>query len=223
MKKSMCRFSIALASAAVFILCYTPASAQYASARRTTTPTATHSAARQASGKAFPTWALQVNPLGLLQFGPIVQAEFKVSEQGHYLAPHVRFPYFGVLYHVTTIDGEDDVTVSPGALGLGIGYKKLFANAAGAWYIGGALDYSFGKSESDGRVKWDNEFSYLNLMANGGWRWRNPDSRFVFGVGAFLGPSIALKDDTTYTDGRVEDERESSFLGMLELTLGWEY
>jgi hypothetical protein len=223
MKKSMYRFSIALTSATLFILCYTPASAQYASAHRTTTSRATRPAALQVSGKALPTWALQVNPLGLLQFGPIVQAEFKISDQGHYLAPHVRFPYFGVLYHITTIDGEDDVTVSPGALGLGMGYKKLFANTKGAWYIGGAIDYSFGKSESDGRVKWDNEFSDLNLMANGGWRWRNPDSRFVFGVGAFLGPSIALKDDTTYTDGRVEDERESSFLAMLELTLGWEY
>lgn len=207
----------------MFILCSTPVSAQYASARRIAIANTIRPTAHQRTGKALPAWALQVNPLGLLQFGPIVQAEFKISDQGHYLAPHVRLPYFGVLYHVTTIDGDDDVTVSPGALGLGIGYKKLFANAIGAWYIGGAIDYSFGKSESDGRVKWDNEFSDLNLMANGGWRWRNPDSRFVFGVGAFLGPSIALKDDTTYTDGRVEDERESSFLAMLELTLGWEY
>jgi hypothetical protein len=207
----------------IVCICCASASAQYASARHTTTSAATRPAAQQASGKALPAWALYVNPLGLLQFGPIVQAEFKVSDQGHYLAPHVRFPYFGVLYHVLTIDGEDDVTVSPGAIGMGIGYKKIFANAAGAWYIGGVIDYSFGKSESDGRVKWDNEFSNLNLMANGGWRWRNRESRFVFGIGAFLGPSIALKDDTTYTDGRVEDERESSFLAMLELTLGWEY
>ena len=223
MRQIAYRFFVLLSFIIACILCDTPASAQYANARRTTTPGATRPTEQQASGKALPAWALQVNPLGLLQFGPIVQAEFKVSDQGHYLAPHVRFPYFGVLYHVLTIDGEDDVTVSPGALGVGIGYKKLFANVTGAWYIGGAIDYSFGKSESDGRVKWNNEFSNLNLMANGGWRWRNPDSRFVFGVGAFLGPSIALKDDTTYTDGHVEDERESSFLAMLELTLGWEY
>jgi hypothetical protein len=55
-----------------------------------------------------------------------------------------------------------------------MGYKKLFANTKGAWYIGGGIDYSFGTSESDGRVKWDNEFSDLHLMANGGWRWRIP-------------------------------------------------
>jgi hypothetical protein len=171
----------------------------------------------------LPSWALHVNPLGLLQFGPILQAEFKLSDEGHYVGPHVRLPYFGFLYHVVTIDGEDDVTVSPAALGFGVAYKKIFVHDKGTWYIGGAIDYSFGKSKSDGRVTWDNEFSNLNLMANGGWRWRNPDSRFVFGVGAFIGPSIALKDDTTYTDGRVEDERETSVLAMLELTLGWEY
>jgi|GEM_PF-4474991 len=59
----------------------------------------------------LPRRTFNINPLGLLQFGPIVQGEFKINRQG-YLVPHIRIPYLGVLYHVINWDDQsDDVSV----------------------------------------------------------------------------------------------------------------
>jgi len=171
---------------------------------------------------SLPQRTLNINPLGLLQFGPIVQCEFAVSEKGDYLVPSIRVPYLGFLYHVLVIDGEDDVTVSPAALGIGLGYKKLFPKSNGAWYVGGFMEYSFGSSSGGPTNRFESTFSYLNLMANGGYRWRKPESKFVLSVGAYLGPSIALKDESM-EPGRVVDERASTIFGMAELSLGWEF
>lgn len=55
--------------------------------------------------------------LGIFEFGPVLQGEFRVSKRG-YFTPHIRIPYLGILYHVTNWDAESDkVTVSPVALG----------------------------------------------------------------------------------------------------------
>jgi hypothetical protein len=172
--------------------------------------------------KPLPHTTLTINPLGLLQFGLIVQSEFAVSKKGDYLVPSIRVPYLGFLYHLVVIDGEDEVTVSPAALGIGLGYKKLFPKSNGAWYLGGFMEYSFGSSSGGPSNRFESTFSNLNLIANGGYRWRKPDSKFVLSVGGYLGPSISLKDESVER-GRVVDERASSIFAMAELSLGWEF
>lgn len=175
---------------------------------------------------ALPKTTFNINPLGLLQFGPVFQGEFQVTERG-YITPHIRIPYLGVLYHVINADDDsDEVTVSPLALGAGVGYKSFFTPATnrGLWYLGGVAEYSFGSSEGYDGSNWESEFSNIALMSNGGYRWRWPEKRRYISVGAYVGIYSALRDEWWYTSspGNKRDERSTSALLMLELSFGWE-
>ncbi|MDJ1505815.1 hypothetical protein [Xanthocytophaga agilis] len=173
--------------------------------------------------KPLPKRMLGINPLGVLQFGPVFQGEFRLTEQG-YLMSHVRIPYLGLLYHIITIGGEENVTVSPLALGLGAGYKSLFLTQKGAFYIGGLAEYSFGSSTGNDGSDWESHFSNVALLANGGYRWRWPEKKYVLSLGAYMGAYTALKDEWYYTASPAEpkDERSTTLLFMIELTFGWE-
>lgn len=175
------------------------------------------------TSEGLPKRTFNINPLGLLQFGPIVQGEFKVNDRG-YLVPHVRIPYLGILYHVINWDdGSDEVSISPLALGLGGGYKVLFPVEKGAWYLGGALDYSFGSSSgTDGAGSWDSKFQNVAIMSNGGFRWRSTRKRSVLSVGAYVGVSLPVQDEWTGSRGDSGDDRTIIPMGMLELSFGWE-
>lgn len=173
---------------------------------------------------SLPKLTINVNPLGLLQFGPVLQGEFRVTRQG-YFTPHIRVPYLGLLYHVINADREsDEVTVSPVALGVGAGYKNIFPTAKGGWYFGGVVEYSFGSSEGNDGDDWKSEFSNIAIMPNGGYRWRWPEKGRSISVGAYAGVYTALRDEWWYTTnpGRTFDERSTTALLMLELSFGWE-
>ncbi|MGK6352185.1 hypothetical protein [Parapedobacter sp. DT-150] len=165
----------------------------------------------------LPRRTFNFNPLGLLQFGPIVQWEFKLNRQG-YLVPHVRIPYLGVLYHVINWDAE---SVSPVALGVGAGYKTLFPVTRGAWYLGGVLDYSFGSSTGNDNGSWESNFQNIAVMSNGGFRWRSPKKRSVLSVGAYVGVSLPIQDEWSGAGGS-GDDRTILPMAMLELSFGWE-
>lgn len=174
----------------------------------------------------LPESTFNVNPLGLLQFGPVFQGEFQVTNRG-YITPHIRIPYLGVLYHVINADEDsEEVTVSPLALGVGVGYKSFFASATnkGLWYLGGAGEYSFGSSEGYDGSSWESEFSNIAVLSNGGYRWRWPEKRRYISVGAYVGIYSALRDEWWYTSspGNKRDERSTSAMLMLELSFGWE-
>lgn len=174
--------------------------------------------------KPLPDRTININALGLLQFGPIIQAEYKVAEHG-YVTPHIRIPYLGVLYHVINWDDRsDEVRVSPVALGIGMGYKYFFPVDKGAWYAGGAGEYSFGSSKGDDGSEWKSSFSNIALMSNAGFRWRWPQKKKVLSVGAYLGIYSALRDEWWYVSnpGNTRDERSTTGLFMLELAFGWE-
>lgn len=178
--------------------------------------------ALQYSSNPLPKRTFNINPLGLLQFGPIAQMEFQVSKQG-YVVPHVRIPYLGVLYHVITWDSSSDETnVSPLALGLGAGYKAMFPVEKGAWYLGGALDYSFGSSDGVDGSTWESTFSNLAIMSNGGFRWRSAKKRSVLSLGAYVGVALPIQDKWEGSDGSSGDDRTILPMAMLELSFGWE-
>jgi len=177
--------------------------------------------------KPLPRMTLNVNPLGLLQFGPIIQGEFRLAaDRSSYIVPHVRIPYLGVLYHAITIDDRsDETTVSPLALGLGGGYKALIPVKKGAWYVGGAIDYSFGSATgNDAGGDWESRFSNIAIMSNGGFRWRPINKKHVFSLGAYLGAAIPARDEWWYvsTPDETHDERQLVPMIMLELSFGWE-
>ncbi|SEL88628.1 hypothetical protein [Parapedobacter koreensis] len=213
-QKTAGKISLLLAPCLIGCLLALQAYAQPASSQADTSAAST--------SNPLPRWTFNINPLGLLQFGPIAQGEFKISKQG-YLVPHIRIPYLGVLYHVVNWDDQsDDVAVSPLALGLGAGYKTLFPVEKGAWYVGGALDYSFGSSTGYDMGDWESHFQNIAIMSNGGFRWRSATKRSVLSVGAYVGVSLPIQDEWSGSSGS-GDDRTVLPMAMLELSFGWEH
>ena len=176
----------------------------------------------QNENKPLPSSALTVNTLGLLQFGPVFQGEFRLGQSKSYIGPSVRLPYLGLLYHLIVSDGFVD-TVKPAALGIGLQYKYLVPKTKGAWYVGLAGYYSFG-SASGGNMydSWEGKFANVTAMVNAGWRWRNPSKKIFIGLGILLGPSIDVLDERTYSSGYTDYYKQNYFFGMGEFVIGWE-
>lgn len=67
---------------------------------------------------------LQFNPLGFLQFGPVVDLGPKVGSST-YLYGHFRWSSLGLVYRLVSTDGfEDDMSI--GCMAIGVGFKHLF-------------------------------------------------------------------------------------------------
>ena len=178
-------------------------------------------ATTQKESKPLPSSALNINALGILQFGPIFQGEFRLGQTSSYMGPTVRIPYLGLLYHVIVSNGFEH-TVSPAALGIGLQYKYLLPKTKGAWYFGLAGDYSFGAASGGTFDTWEGKFANFTAVANAGYRWRNPSKKIYIGLGILVGPSIDLKNERTYNSGYTETYDINYFLGMGEFVIGWE-
>ena len=66
-------------------------------------------------------FALSINPLGFVQFGPSIVAELGLNENLA-LNAHVRFPSLGVLSYIVRADGEEINSLSGIAFGAGMNY-----------------------------------------------------------------------------------------------------
>ena len=179
-------------------------------------------ATAQDDGKPLPNFTVNVNVLGLLQMGPIIQTEFRAGQSKGYVTPYLRLPYAGLLYQAIASEGFEN-KVSPAALGLGLQYKVLVPKKIGAWYFSGGVDYSFGATKDDEGL-WEGKHSYMAVLANGGYRWRNPNKKTVLNLGLMLGPALALRDNWWYYDypSIKYDDSQNYFFIMGEFSFGWE-
>ena len=175
-------------------------------------------------GPALPKASIQVNPLGLLQFGPIIQYETRISDKG-YLVPYFRYAFAGLLTHVvwTGLGGDDYLSPASAALGLGL---RNFAQPNGhSWYYSVLADLSWTTANYD--VGWQYETqekaTNLALILNPGYRWRKPGGNNL-SVGLLTGVGFTLKDEERYvSDGSLYGSyNDIAFFGMLELSFGWD-
>jgi hypothetical protein len=185
------------------------------------------SEAQDAMKTDLPKSSFSINPLGLLQFGPMLQFESRMGNSSAYLVPHLRLGYLGVLTHVVWTAFEDNATLSPLNLGLGLGVRALapMSSNNNAMYYGGFLEYSMAKAnydvgETDETVE---KAAMLTIMFNTGYRWRFPSGRFL-NLGLYAGPSLTLSDEERYVQSGelYATYNETLFIGMLELSFGWE-
>ena len=167
------------------------------------------------------------NPLGFLQFGPIVTGEFKVAPNT-VIGPQIRFSGLGILYHVVASD-ENTNSVDVSSMAIGINFKQFFENpdSPNRFYVGAAFEYGWGGTEgaSDYGRSWEGEHSNWDFMSNFGYRWRFP-SNFFLNAGLFAGVAQTTKDDWWYIDSpRIihSNDTKTYIFGMLELSLGWEF
>ncbi len=169
----------------------------------------------------FPKSTFHINPLGLLQFGPIFMYESRLGTGSAYLAPYFRFGYLGVLTHLSW----DADKVSPLNLGFGMMFKAYSSTDQGnAIYYGGGLEYSVGQANYDTDTSFETQekFTGLAVLGNVGHRWRYTSGNFI-NLGLITGVVLTIKDEEWYVsdDSLFATYDETLFIAMLEFSFGW--
>ena len=142
---------------------------------------------------------INVNLLGFLQWGPIVEYGFSVAED-LYLAPHLRLDGLGALNWILF---PDDTWIYTPALGLTVlSFMDISPYNPNRLYYGGGF-------EIEGAGEMPFEQIILNIYGNLGYRWRTVGQKRFINVGAHLGASYDFWWE------------ELMIFAMAELSFGW--
>ena len=169
--------------------------------------------------------AFLFNPLGFLQFGPILEGEFSLTPDTFFTA-HFRYSALGFVYQALESDGfSDGISFTSAALGAGI--RKFLENpySSNRFYLSGAAEYSWGGTSGDVGTndEWKGKDAQIIFLGNFGHRWRYP-SKFFLNLGLIAGFGTDIKDDWWYIrePDHIYKESGAVFAAMLELSFGWE-
>lgn len=142
------------------------------------------STAPAAGGEPLSTLALEVNLLGLLQFGPYVRLHVQVGPE-LCLSPHIRIGYIGALNYVFW---------EGGGIAAGVSLLKFLPAAAdNRFYLGGFSEVGIDYEED----------LVLVLGANAGHRWRLPSGSY-WQAGLIAGASYDFYDEYLFVMGMLE-------------------
>ncbi|OQX52831.1 MAG: hypothetical protein B5M53_07710 [Candidatus Cloacimonas sp. 4484_209] len=170
-------------------------------------------------------YELEVNPLGFLQFGPIVDFGPRIGTSS-YLYGHFRWTSLGLLgRYVTSEGGEEDVSM--GCMALGVGFKRLFVNdySPNYPYAGSFFEYGWGSTSGYDyyyEEPWTGSHAYFSFLGNGGYRWNF--SGFFVNLGFMGGVATETKNEwwyNNYPSYKTQDSKETFFIYMLEFSMGW--
>jgi len=171
--------------------------------------------------------ALQLNPLGFLQFGPIVGVEFNIASST-FFTTQFRYQALGLLYQAVASEGfENEVTF--GSMAVGAGIKHFFNNSRSPHrlYIGLVTEYGWGGTRGSVGTyqEWEGRNAQINVLSNFGYRLRFR-SNFFINLGAMAGASIEIKDDWWRINNPntvFKGDLPVLIIGMLEVAFGWEW
>lgn len=172
-------------------------------------------------------FAISINPLGFVQFGPVVNAEFGIRDD-IVINTHVRISVLGMLTYVIKYhaDGLDAL----GGIAFGGGAIKFFGEKNHKPYVGILLEYDhssavYGKYE---QWEWSQIDRTIVFIFNGGYRFRFDGGLFI-NTGAYLGAATGIYE-WTYADpsyGTYDNTSRTGTtltpFGMLEVSLGMEF
>lgn len=164
----------------------------------------------QDEGYPIPRFAISVNPLGFIQFGPSINAEVGLTKS-LVLNTHVRIAPLGLLTYVVT-DWPEKIT----GLAYGGGIIYFFGEKRNKPYIGVIADYQKNKNTWENSEEIDKVFAF---MFNGGYRFRF-NSGFFINTGAYLGFGHS---NWVWTGSYTEEGSEFVPAGLVEVTLGFEF
>ncbi len=173
-------------------------------------------------GERIRRFSFSVNPLGFLQFGPMINAEFGVIDHLGINA-HIRLTTLGLLsYAIRSSDGGVD-ELSGMAFGGGAIY--YFGEARSKFYAGMLMEYESTEAIYSQFEPWEwreNE-DIIVFALNGGYRFLF-SSGFFINAGAYLGAYRSEYDwyhtDWTLGGGGGGDVKP---FGMLEVSLGFSF
>ncbi|MBD3393718.1 MAG: hypothetical protein GF418_16400 [Chitinivibrionales bacterium] len=185
---------------------------------------------RMDMGKA----AIYLNPLGALQFGPIVGFEIGVGANV-FLDLHWRYAAASLIYSLILTEGYEHY-MSMGSMAVGGGARYFFPSSIPhRIYFGFMGEFGWGATwgedsydadeyDASSPDAWEGEERQIVLIANPGFRWRLGRSLFL-NLGLYAGAAIDVKDEIVYINqnNTTEDYRGAMFFGMIEFALGWEF
>ncbi|MBN1597444.1 MAG: hypothetical protein JW894_04075 [Bacteroidales bacterium] len=153
-------------------------------------------------------------PAGFLQFGPIVEFEFRVGES-FMLGTHFRYSSLGLAY---VLINDFDNTLN--CFGIGFSFKHFPAvTQKNKFYYGIHTELDFGDYVGD---DWYGTSRAVIPMTNVGYRFRF-GSGFFINLGLFTGVYINTYD-VWYEDGyEYDDSGWATFFGLAEFGLGVEF
>ncbi|MFB6343458.1 hypothetical protein ACE1ET_17165 [Saccharicrinis sp. FJH62] len=181
-------------------------------------------------GYPISNFSISFNPLGFIQFGPLINAEFGITDNLVFNT-HIRLSSLGVLTYV--IKAHDDGLDELSGFGYGAGLIYFIGENRSKPYAGIMLDYNkldclYARNES---WEWSETTKSIVFLFNIGYRFRFEQGFFI-NTGAFFG-AASNKNEWDYTDtspgswGSSDYSSRSSKsinpFGMLELTFGIEF
>jgi hypothetical protein len=172
---------------------------------------------------------LYLNPLGFVQFGPIIGTEI-TRNSNLIIDGHIRFSSLGLLTYVVSANADDGDPYKISGLAIGGGVKTFMPSSIGGLYIGGLVEYGWATNyyAQDKAWIWQSESKNIDVMASVGYKFRFK-SGFYINTGAYLGGSYTFSDKWYYTknynnDSSIHiDSGKMILAGMLEVSFGIEF
>jgi hypothetical protein len=166
-----------------------------------------------------------VNPLGFVEFGPMIGTEITIKSR-FLIDGSLRFFPLGVLSYVTEATGDDGSPNSISGLGIGGTFKYLFPSRLGGFYVGGVFEYSWWTSyfAQDKPSPWQRDKEVIMQLATIGYKFRFGPGFFI-NAGGFLGVQIPLVDQWHYSGDNTiyQNDKTVEPAGMFEASFGYEF
>jgi hypothetical protein len=174
-------------------------------------------------------FGIYAQPLGFVQFGPIVGMELTLASH-LIIDAHVRFSSLGLLMYVVSKNDNDGAPYKISGAGIGGSIKCLIPSKIGGFYFGLLLEdgwhteyYAEGKPWI-----WQEDVQYFVTAPNIGYKFRFPGG-FYLNTGAIFGAAFVTSQQWHYTknynnDSSIHDDGSKvQPFGMLELGFGVEF
>jgi hypothetical protein len=161
--------------------------------------------------------AIGFQPLGFLQFGPVLNFEFRIAHN-FVIGPQFRYTALGLIFNA--INDFDNTMV---CFGAGVGVKHFpMADKKNKFYYGIAAEYEYG--ESDDYDDWYGTTAGIVSMVNVGYRFRY-NSGFYMNLGLYAGLYNNIYDEWfSYNDNDIHiDSGYTDFFGYVEFGMGFEF
>jgi hypothetical protein len=172
---------------------------------------------------------IYINPLGLVQFGPMAGLELTLASR-LIIDAHARIAPLGLLNYATNSDDEEGWPDQLTGMAIGGGIKYLAPSRIGGFYIGILLEDGWQKQyyAKDETWTWVTESNYIVFAPNLGYKFRS-HSGFFLNTGLIFGAAVTGKDQWHYTknyksDHSIHDNGSQVHpFGMVELGIGVEF
>ncbi len=169
--------------------------------------------------------SLFVMPLGFLEFGPVVGAEFSAAPNVS-VGVHVRIESLGLLSYVITENGDGYEPNTINGMGIGADVNFYPQTVRKGFYCGGLLEYLWGTATYyQGDIdEYRNTTSFLAAAFDGGYKFSLSRS-FYLRTGGTLGAAFPLDEQPTVhpnAPSNTSNYNQSNVMvfGMIDLAIG---